>query len=182
MRDAEITKRKLLEAATEEFAQYGIAGARVDRIAELAGCNKQLIYRHFQNKDGLFSAVFDAMVLRVITAVPIDAFDLPEYAGQLFDWYAANPEVLRLATWAQLERGNLSGNSASAEQANLDKIRKIREAQKAGAVTESIDAERVLVLLLRLTTAQLDSDRRRGKQTEALRSAMVESVRRLVAP
>jgi hypothetical protein len=67
-------------------------------------------------------------------------------------------------------------------QSNREKVRKIQEAQEAGAVTSGFDAEQILVLLLRLTTSQLDSGRRKGKQTEALRSAMVEAVRRLVAP
>lgn len=39
VRDAQETKQRLLEAATIECAQRGIAGARVDRIAELAGCS-----------------------------------------------------------------------------------------------------------------------------------------------
>ena len=43
-RDAEDTKRRIFEAATAEFADHGIAGARVDRIAARAGANKQLIY------------------------------------------------------------------------------------------------------------------------------------------
>ncbi|ABY22864.1 transcriptional regulator, TetR family [Renibacterium salmoninarum ATCC 33209] len=36
-RDAQATKQRLLEAAVQEFSQYGIAGARVDRIAAVAG-------------------------------------------------------------------------------------------------------------------------------------------------
>jgi AcrR family transcriptional regulator len=41
--DAEATKRRLLDAARDEFAAYGIAGARVDRIAEAAQANKAQI-------------------------------------------------------------------------------------------------------------------------------------------
>ncbi|HEY3483203.1 MAG TPA: TetR family transcriptional regulator, partial [Streptomyces sp.] len=51
MRDAAETKRRLLAAATEEFAERGIAGARVDRIAAAAGCNKAMIYSYFGSKD-----------------------------------------------------------------------------------------------------------------------------------
>ena len=55
--DAEATRRRLIEAATSEFAEYGIAGARVDRIAADARSNKAQIYRYFKNKEGLFDAV-----------------------------------------------------------------------------------------------------------------------------
>ena len=56
-RDSTATKARLLEAATEEFAAHGIAGARVDRIAAAANANKQLIYAYFGSKDQLFDAV-----------------------------------------------------------------------------------------------------------------------------
>ena len=53
-RDAEATKARIFEAATAEFAAHGIAGARVDRIAQNAKANKQLIYAYFGDKQKLF--------------------------------------------------------------------------------------------------------------------------------
>ena len=55
--DAQATRRRLLDAAYSEFAQYGIAGARVDRIAEAADSNKAQIYHYFGGKIQLFDAV-----------------------------------------------------------------------------------------------------------------------------
>jgi len=55
--DASATKARLLQAATEEFTAYGMAGARVDRIAARAGANKRLIYVHFGTKEELFDIV-----------------------------------------------------------------------------------------------------------------------------
>src|SRR4030088_703434 len=103
-RDIQATKKRLLDAAINEFAQRGIAGARVDRIADLAGCSKALIYDYFGNKDQLFVAVYDALVVTLMQAVPIDAEDLSGYAGRLFDQYQACPELLRLSAWDILER------------------------------------------------------------------------------
>jgi AcrR family transcriptional regulator len=57
-RDAARTKQRLLDAACDEFAEYGIAGGRVERIAAAAGCNKALIYAYFDSKDALFDAAF----------------------------------------------------------------------------------------------------------------------------
>ena len=84
-RDSAATQQRLLDAATDEFARYGIAGARVDRIAEAADSNKAQIYHYFDSKDGLFDAVFNAQCVQTVTEVPIDAADLAEYAGRLFD-------------------------------------------------------------------------------------------------
>ncbi len=56
-RDAERTRQALLDAATVEFAELGLEGARIDGVAERAGVNKRLIYYYFGGKDGLFYAV-----------------------------------------------------------------------------------------------------------------------------
>jgi AcrR family transcriptional regulator len=53
---AEITRASILKAALREFAQLGLAGARVDEIAKRAGVNKQVLYYHFGNKEDLFRA------------------------------------------------------------------------------------------------------------------------------
>src|ERR1700735_2299919 len=103
-RNPQATKARLLAAATGEFAAYGIAGARIDRIEAAAKANRALIYSYFGSKDGLFDAVMDAAVARVLAEVPFSAEDLPGYAGRLFDFLVANPNQLRLATWHRLER------------------------------------------------------------------------------
>jgi TetR/AcrR family transcriptional regulator len=53
------TKGKILAAARSEFAEYGLAGARVDRIARRGVVNKAMIYYHFRSKDKLYQAVID---------------------------------------------------------------------------------------------------------------------------
>ena len=46
-RDPARTRSKILEAATGEFARYGLGGARVDRIAARARANKRMLYYYF---------------------------------------------------------------------------------------------------------------------------------------
>jgi TetR/AcrR family transcriptional regulator len=58
-RDPVATRNKLLAAARREFARRGLAGARVDEIAALAGVNKQLVYHYFGDKDALYLAVLE---------------------------------------------------------------------------------------------------------------------------
>src|SRR3954464_10152984 len=58
-RDADRSQGVILAAARDEFAEYGLGGARVDRIAERAGLNKRLIYYYFDDKEKLFQAVLE---------------------------------------------------------------------------------------------------------------------------
>lgn len=59
-RDPEATKDRILGAARAEFAVAGLGGARIDKIAETAEANKQMIYHYFGSKDLLFTAVLEA--------------------------------------------------------------------------------------------------------------------------
>jgi len=54
----------ILAAAEREFAGVGYAGARIERIAEAAGVNKQLLFHYFDSKSGLFRAVLDSILAR----------------------------------------------------------------------------------------------------------------------
>ena len=70
-RDAAATRRRLIDAARAEFAQYGIAGSRVDRIAANAGANKAQIYNYFGSKDQLFAAVWERSP-RISLKIPLE--------------------------------------------------------------------------------------------------------------
>jgi AcrR family transcriptional regulator len=102
---AEQTKSRILEAAFREFAEYGVAGARVDRIAKSAACNKNLIYVYFSSKEALFASVLDRHLSEAYVGLPFTPEDLPGYARRVFDFAQANPGVYRLLAWATLERG-----------------------------------------------------------------------------
>jgi AcrR family transcriptional regulator len=104
-RDAEATRRRLIAAARAEFAQHGIAGGRVDRIAVNARANKAQIYHYFGSKNRLFDAVWEALVNEIVEAAPSDVHDLPGFAARLSETYAEHPDLIRLITWRQLERG-----------------------------------------------------------------------------
>jgi AcrR family transcriptional regulator len=153
-RDAEATKRRLLDAATEEFARYGIAGGRVDRIAAQARANKAQIYHYFGSKDGLFDAVFSDMVAQTLDEVPIDAADLPAYAGRLHDSYRRRPWVQRLATWYRLERGDTDGQDLleAVVRSNANKIEAIRRAQEAGTISSRFSPAELLALVVQLSS------------------------------
>jgi TetR/AcrR family transcriptional regulator len=54
----------ILAAAEREFASAGYAGGRIERIAETAGVNKQLLFHYFRSKDGLFDAAVSSVLTR----------------------------------------------------------------------------------------------------------------------
>jgi AcrR family transcriptional regulator len=151
VRDAEATRQRLLEAATEEFAARGIAGARVDRIAQAAESNKAQIYHYFGSKDALFEAVFDRVVEATLRDTPIDPTDLPGYAGRLFDRYQKHPEIQRLATWYRLERVVGDDPIEAIVASNATKVKAIAEAQRAGLLSTRFEPAVLLALVLTLS-------------------------------
>jgi AcrR family transcriptional regulator len=52
-------RRRILEAALEEFCAAGFDGASMDRLAQAADVSKPTLYRYFEDKESLFSAVLD---------------------------------------------------------------------------------------------------------------------------
>jgi AcrR family transcriptional regulator len=104
--DAAATRRRILEAATAEFAAHGVAGARVDRIARDARANKRALYDYFGDKKALFAAVLERQLSHITEAVPITGDDLPGYARRLAEYHTAHPETMRLLLWEALELGD----------------------------------------------------------------------------
>jgi AcrR family transcriptional regulator len=61
-RSAEESRRKLIQAAREEFRRFGFSGATTAAIARGAGTSEAHLFRHFPSKAELFQeSVFDAL-------------------------------------------------------------------------------------------------------------------------
>jgi AcrR family transcriptional regulator len=58
-RELEAARQRIFEAARMEFADKGLAGARIDLIAEVARSNKRMIYYYFDSKEALYLAVLE---------------------------------------------------------------------------------------------------------------------------
>jgi TetR/AcrR family transcriptional regulator len=61
-KDLKSTRERILMAALDEFAERGLAGARVDQIAARAGINKAMIYYHFDSKEALYDHILRAQL------------------------------------------------------------------------------------------------------------------------
>lgn len=173
VRDREATKAKLLEAALTEFATHGIAGARVDRIAAEAGCNKAMIYAYFGSKEGLFDEVLKMQLALVIEAVPITPDDLPGYAGRLFDTYRRQPELLRLAGYHRLENGFEAINKVEAD-AHAEKVAAVAKAQERGLLPRDFTPEELLGVVVHMSILSFSTP-------AATRDLVVRSVAKLLA-
>ncbi|MFI6444314.1 TetR family transcriptional regulator [Kitasatospora sp. NPDC050543] len=192
--DSRATRARLLDAAFAEFAEHGLAGARVDRIAAAAGANKRLIYVYFGNKEQLFDHVVERCLAEGSEVVPFDVTDLPGYAGALFDHLVARPDLMRLVAWKQLERPGATDSEAASYRT---KVEALASAQAAGRVEPGIAPADILALTLALaqawftaaggTGALRGADARQGAdgpQSEAFtahRAAVIEAVRRMTS-
>ncbi|MBM7829433.1 AcrR family transcriptional regulator [Agromyces cerinus] len=147
--DVERTKRLLLDAATAEFSEHGLAGARIDRIAANAGVNKERIYQYFGKKDELFATVLGTQLRSTMDAVPMIGAGpaaAGDYAGRLFDHHIAEATIPRLVFWEGLERGE----SAAADAARADYHRvKVEGFQK---LLPGVDRRNAAELLLTIVT------------------------------
>lgn len=125
LRDADRSQSTILAAARDEFAEFGLGGARVDRIAERAGLNKRLIYYYFEDKERLFQAVLEQAYrdireeeakLHLAELEPAAAVRrLIEFT---WDYYLAHPEFLTLLNSANLHRARHLAESRRARELN----------------------------------------------------------------
>ncbi len=63
------TEARIYEAARKVFLKKGLAGARMQEIADEAGINKALLYYYFRNKEKLFEGIFNEVIMRLSTGL-----------------------------------------------------------------------------------------------------------------
>jgi AcrR family transcriptional regulator len=139
LRDADRSQATILAAARDEFAEHGLGGARMDRIAERAGLNKRLIYYYFEDKEQLFRAVLEQAYLDIreeerklhlLDLKPADAVRrLVEFT---WDYYLAHPEFLTLLNSANLHRARHLEESRRAREMNSPLIEMLAEILERG--------------------------------------------------
>lgn len=144
--DAAATQERLLDAATEEFAAHGFAGARIDRIARRAGRNKQLLYHHFGNKEALHAAV----AIRALATRPPIGVDSPDDLGrflqELFDDFPTREAWWRLMLWESLEtRGGPVVAEEERRAASEQTVRDVERVQASGLLDPALPPRLLLL-------------------------------------
>jgi len=141
-RDPEATREAILIAATDEFAAYGLGGARVDRIAERAGINKRMLYYYFGQKEDLFLAVLERAYAKIRgeeQALNLTQVEPTEAIRRLiaFTWnyYIENPSFPILLNSENLHRARHLKRSARVRTLHSPFVATIADVLERGAKT-----------------------------------------------
>ena len=138
-RDPEGMRLRILEAAKEEFAAHGLAGARVDRIAAKAGANKRMLYYHVGKKDELYLTVLEGAYEKIRVeerGLDLEHLDPPEAIERLihFTWnyFLRNPEFLALLNTENLAKARHLKRSTKVKSMHSPFVEMIRTVVRRG--------------------------------------------------
>jgi AcrR family transcriptional regulator len=140
--DPERTMANILEVATAEFGEKGLAGARIDEIAEATHTSKRMIYYYFGSKEGLYLAVLEESYRRMRAIegrLNLDDLE-PEAALRrlvefTFDHHASNEAYIRLVMAENMNRGQFLAQSKSIQQLNVPAISSIQKLYERGVAS-----------------------------------------------
>jgi AcrR family transcriptional regulator len=133
------TMADILEVATRELADKGLAGARIDVIAEAMRTSKRMIYYYFGSKEGLYVAVLEEAYrrmraiesqLQLDDLSPEDA--LRKLVGFTVDYQLAHPEFIRLVMTENIHRGEYLRQSAVIQKLNVPAIEGLKRVLERG--------------------------------------------------
>jgi AcrR family transcriptional regulator len=161
-RDPERTRARILSAATDEFARFGLGGARVDRIAAAADTNKRMLYYYFGNKEGLFLAVLEATYAHIRNAetkLKLDMVEPVEGIRRLvaFTWryYLENPHFLTLLNSENLHKARHLKSSKRIAAMHSPFVATIADllarGEKSGAIRRGIDPVQLYISIAALS-------------------------------
>jgi AcrR family transcriptional regulator len=127
--DPEGTRRNIIEVATEEFAQRGLSGARIDEIAAKTKCSKRMIYYYFESKEGLYLRVLEAAYsemrafeasLELDDLAPVEA--LERLVRFTFDHHNSHEDFIRLVMIENIHHAEYLAQSSAIQKLNLSAI------------------------------------------------------------
>ena len=132
--DPEGTKRNIIEVATREFAENGLAGARIDEIAAKTKSSKRMIYYYFGDKERLYLKVLEEAYSKVrATEAKLDLQDLPprqaleKLVGFTFDHHNSHEAFIRLVMIENIHHGEFLATSQVIQKLNVTAIDTVRE-------------------------------------------------------
>jgi len=159
-RNAERTKGNILTAAVKEFAQNGFSGARVDCIADSAGCNKGMIYQYYGSKEKLYENVI-TYEYRLLSSIESELISrqftepgelIDAIVDRYFDFLLCNPEFVKIIMWENLNEARaVKANESFAELKApiIDCIRQtVRRGREAGVFNETANSKVVVFALI----------------------------------
>lgn len=146
-RDPEGMRKRILAAARDEFARYGYGGARIDRIAKVAGANKRMLYYHVGKKEALYLTVLEETYEHIRAAER--RLNLEELGPQeaiikllTFTWqyYLDNPHFLALLNEENQHRARHLKRSHKVKELHSPFVALIADILKRGAAAGVVRA------------------------------------------
>ncbi len=161
VRDAEGSRRRLLEAGLKVFSERGPAGGSVSMIAREAGINRRMLYHYFGSKEGLYRAAF-RHAYEQLSFAEIGLADMALSAEELLarlirhyaEFHATHPHHVRLLMWENLRQGkaarelhigDIKAPIMEALRAALDRGR------REGRFRADVDERRLLISCMALS-------------------------------
>ena len=149
-RDPQRTRQKILDAATEEFARYGLGGARVDRIAARAGANKRMLYYYFRDKDNLFLTALEGRYAHIRAAersLDLEHLEprraLKRLVEFTWDYFLEHPEFMTLLNSENLHKGRHVRRSRSVPKMHTPLVESLcsllQRGERLGVFRKGID-------------------------------------------
>jgi len=137
--DPEKTAAAILAAATDEFADKGLAGARIEAIAAATNTRKFMIYYYFQNKEGLYLAALEEAYrgirlaeakLQLADLAPVAA--MKTLVGFAFDYHDDHPQFVRLVMAENMNNGRYLEQSKVIRELNASVIQEVAAIYRRG--------------------------------------------------
>lgn len=155
-------RKRILEAATAEFARHGLGGARIDRIAAAAGANKRMIYYHVGKKEPLYLAVLERTYEHIRVAereLNLEELGAGAAIAKLltFTWqyFIDNPEFLALLNEENQHRARHLRHSRKVKQLHSPFVALIadilRRGQASGELRKGIDPVQLYISIAALS-------------------------------
>lgn len=151
-RNPQQSQQRILEAALQEFAAKGFAGARVDVIARRARINKRMLYHYFGDKEGLFREVLRRKIADRLAWLASAPEDPAELLPAWFQLAFRDREWVQLLEWEALQWGD---KKVIDEEQRLEVVagalERLRRQQAAGLLDPELDAGQLLLSMMALT-------------------------------
>lgn len=145
-RDAERTRRRIVDAALSEFSENGYAGARVRGIAERAGVNTQLISYYFGGKEGLFQEILRRWHQRE-TRIEEQNLSLGDTVVAYLEAGFEQPELTRIFIWEGLT-GAAPPEASIPPGTEAPEVADFRRRQAEGEIAADLDPAYVLLAFM----------------------------------
>ncbi|AOZ93900.1 TetR/AcrR family transcriptional regulator [Paenibacillus crassostreae] len=157
IRNAERTRKKILDAAREEFFSKGFSATRIESIATRANVKKQLLYHYFKGKDDIFEAVMDNLYSQhqpITLQTPTNPALLAEHRLRVNIEYRM--DFQKFTAWEALEDQPKNPQRETIRKQVLQSyVEDLKAKQEIGLVPEDLDPALLTLAITSLTTYPL---------------------------